>query len=186
VFSRNVIGFFLVGALANIPALVILFVVQSVAPSRPGPDFDVALISMLIAFLAILVSFVFGMIANGAIAYGVVQDLRDGTVSIAQAIAIAARCFLPLIGVAISVGFLTGLGMAVVVPGIIAYCMYYVAAPVCIAEQAGVGASLSRSSVLTKGHRLQLFGAITLIVFVHAIASSAFDVLLACLLACLL
>ena len=118
--------------------------------------------------------------ANSVITYCVVQDLRDGTVSIAQAIPIAARCFVPLIGVAISVGLLIGSGMfAGAVPGISACCMYYVAAPVCIAEQAGVGAGLSRSSVLTKGHRLQIFGAITLIMVVYAIANSAIDRVLA-------
>jgi len=86
----------------------------------------------------------------------------------------------PLIGVAISVGLLIGSGMfAGAVPGISACCMYYVAAPVCIAEQAGVGAGLSRSSVLTKGHRLQIFGAITLIMVVYAIANSAIDRVLA-------
>jgi hypothetical protein len=38
-----------------------------------------------------------------------------------------------------------------------------VAAPVCIAEREGVGASLSRSRFLTKGHRWQIFGAMVLI-----------------------
>jgi hypothetical protein len=83
---------------------------------------------------------------NGAVTYGVVQVLRGRTMSIAQAGAIAVRRFLPLIGVAILVGLLFWLGIVLlIVPGLIVYAMYYVAAPVCIAEQAGVGASLSRS-----------------------------------------
>ena len=38
--------------------------------------------------------------------YGVVQDLRDEPVSIGEAIAIAARRFLPMFGVALVVGIL--------------------------------------------------------------------------------
>jgi hypothetical protein len=45
-------------------------------------------------------------IATGAMTYGVVQDLRDEPVSIGEAIAIAARRFLPMFGVALVVGIL--------------------------------------------------------------------------------
>jgi hypothetical protein len=111
-------------------------------------------------------------IANGAMTYGVVQDLRGRTMSIVQAGAIAVRRFLPLIGVAIVAGLLFWLGFALlIVPGLIVYCLYFVAAPACIAEQAGVGASLSRSRFLTKGHRLQIFGAAALIWIVWLIVN---------------
>jgi hypothetical protein len=186
VFSRNVIAFFLLAALANIPAFVMSLASRFlVAPS---------VVFSFIGWLIILEKFVFWMVANGAITYGVVQDLRDGTVSIAPAIAIAARRFLPLIGVGISI-FLAGSGLfpiiligvsisddfqfliyPAIIITIIVSCMYYVAAPVCIAEQVGVRASLSRSRFLTKGHRLQILGAITLIVVVDAIADSAIAV----------
>jgi hypothetical protein len=49
--------------------------------------------------------------------------------------------------------------------------MYFVAAPVCIAEQAGVGGTLSRCRFLTKGHRWQIFVAILLV----GIVGSAFN-----------
>ena len=51
--------------------------------------------------------------------------------------------------------------------------MYYVAAPICVAEQASIGTSLSRSIFLTKGHRLQIFGAFVLIWIVWLIANIA-------------
>jgi len=41
--------------------------------------------------------------------------------------------------------------------------MYYVATPVCIAENEGVFGSMSRSAQLTKGHRWQIFGILVLI-----------------------
>jgi hypothetical protein len=49
--------------------------------------------------------------------------------------------------------------------------MYFVAAPVCIAERAGIGASLRRSRFLTKGHRWQIFGAFLLILILGLIAA---------------
>jgi hypothetical protein len=48
--------------------------------------------------------------------------------------------------------------------------MFFVAAPVCIAEQAGVGTSLSRSRFLTKRHRWQVFGAAILVVIAEVVA----------------
>jgi hypothetical protein len=50
-------------------------------------------------------------------------------------------------------------------------CMYFVVAPVCVAEKAGVGASLSRSRYLTKGYRWQIFGAYALIVILGGMSS---------------
>ena len=52
------------------------------------------------------------------------------------------------------------------VPGLILFCMFYVAVPVCVVERPGVFASLSRSAFLTKGYRWKVFG--TLIVIMIA------------------
>jgi hypothetical protein len=41
--------------------------------------------------------------------------------------------------------------------------LFFVVAPVCIAEQVNVGAALSRCRILTKGHRWQILGVILLI-----------------------
>jgi hypothetical protein len=152
------------------PAFVMGVGVGFLEPSlRTASEVATVVSSVLIVLLTMLVWIVCWMIANGAMTYGVIQDLRDGNASIRQAIAIAARRFWPIIGVAISVGFLTGLAsVLLLVPGAIALCMLYVAAPVCLAEQAG---ALSRSRFLTKGHRWQIFGAVLLIGIVEAVAS---------------
>ena len=142
------------------------------------------------SLLAVPVAIVCGAIANGAMTYGVVQDLRGAPVSIGEAVTIAARRFLPLIGVGLSVGILSFLafivfvlggallapaGLVLIIPGIIVVaiimCMYFVVAPVCVAERAGVRASLSRSRFLTSGYRWQIFGAYILIAILGAISS---------------
>jgi hypothetical protein len=166
-FGRHFVVFFLLTVIANIPNYVFQWALVS-PPPAPGalPTFNPW------AFLAMPVGIVCSTIAAGAITYGVVQDLRDGQVSIGEAIAIAARRFLPMFGVALAFGILVFLGaILLIVPAFIISCMYFVAAPVCIAERAGVGASLRRSRFLTKGHRWQIFGAYLLILVLGLIAA---------------
>jgi hypothetical protein len=172
VFGRHVVAFFLLAVLANLPAYLVRLAVLRL--ETPSPIAPFTSIGLLATYSAVPVTMICWAVANGAVTYGVVQVLRGRTMSIAQAGAIAVRRFLPLIGVAILVGLLFWLGIVLlIVPGLIVYAMYYVAAPICIAEQAGVGASLSRSRFLTRGHRLQIFGAFVLIWVVWLIANIA-------------
>jgi hypothetical protein len=61
--------------------------------------------------------------------------------------------------VAFLAGLITGVGfMLIVVPGIIAAVMLWVAIPVAVVERPGVIASLKRSADLTKGFRWTIFG----------------------------
>ena len=169
-FGRHFVTVFVLTVIANIPNYVFQWAFVS-PPPTPGalPEFNPW------AFLAIPVGIVCNTIATGAITYGVVQDLRDGQVSIGEAIAAAARRFLPMFGVALVVSILLLLGFVLLlVPGLIVSCMYFVAMPVCMAERAGVGASLKRSRFLTKGHRWQIFGAYILVVILALIIVGAF------------
>jgi hypothetical protein len=168
VFGRHIIAFFLIAVLANLPAYLVRLAVLRLATPGPIVPFTTT------GYLATPVTMICWAIANGAMTYGVVQDLRGRTMSMVQAGAIAVRRFLPLIGIAVLVSLLFWLGIVLlIVPGLIAYSMYYVAAPICVAEQASIGTSLSRSIFLTKGHRLQIFGAFVLIWIVWLIANIA-------------
>lgn len=160
VFGRHFVAFVVLTVLANIPNYVFQWGFAP-TPVAPGalPEVNPW------ALLALPVGMICSMIATGTITYGVVQDLRDVPVSIGEAIAIAARRVLPMIGVALAFGILWVLGLILlVVPGFIVACMYFVAAPVCIVEREGVGGSLRRSRFLTKGHRWKIFGALLLII----------------------
>jgi hypothetical protein len=102
--------------------------------------------------------------------------------SIAEAVAIGARRLLPLLGLLVAAVALIRLVAhlpnfqdpfdklyAGIVQDIVTLmywlvtAMSLVAAPVCIAERAGVRATLSRCRFLTNGHRWQIFGAISLV-----------------------
>jgi hypothetical protein len=172
VFGRHIVAFFLIAVLANLPAYLVRLAIVQLATQRP--IVPLPSLGLLVTYSSAPVTMICWAIANGAMTYGVVQDLRGQTMSMVQAGAIAVRRFLPLIGIAILVALLFWLGLTLlIVPGLIVYCLYYVAAPACVAEQAGVRASLSRSRYLTKGHRLQIFGAGALIFILWLIINLA-------------
>jgi hypothetical protein len=164
VFGRHFLAFFVLTLIAYVPS----YVFGWPTALSPALAFNVTLDAW--GLLVVPVSIVCGTIANGAMTYGVVQDLRGGAVSIGEAVATAARRFLPMIGVALSISVLATLGFVLLsVPGFMIMCAFFVAAPVCIAEKSGIRASLSRSRFLTRGHRWQIFGTYILISIIEAI-----------------
>jgi hypothetical protein len=54
-------------------------------------------------------------------------------------------------------------------------CSWYVASPACVVERTGAFVSLGRSARLTKGHRLKIFGMLTLVLAAIAIISKIVD-----------
>jgi hypothetical protein len=172
-FGRHFVAFVALTVLANIPNYAFQWAFAP-TPAAPGALPAVNPWALLAAPVGVIFSIICSTIATGAITYGVVQDLRDVPVSIGEAIAIAAHRVLPMFGVALAVGILWLLGLILlVVPGFIVACMYFVAAPVCIAEREGVGGSLRRSRFLTKGHRWKIFGALLLIIVLGLIVVGA-------------
>jgi len=78
-----------------------------------------------------------------------------------------------LLGVAAIVGLSVTVGlMLLVVPGVIAYLILVLAAPVAVMERGSVGASLRRSSILTRGHRGRILGAVAVAMITGTIASA--------------
>jgi hypothetical protein len=95
------------------------------------------------------------MIAYGAAIHIVLQNLADRPESMAEAIATAARRLVPLAGVSIALLLIEATGSPVL-PILmwmdwLVMGSYFAAAPICIAEQAGVGTALSRCRFLTRG-----------------------------------
>ena len=85
-----------------------------------------------------------------------------------------SRAF-PILLVAIVMGFAMILGtLALIIPGIIIWLMFYVAIPVAVVERPGVFASLGRSRQLTRGNRWRLFG----LALIYALISGVIQVVL--------
>ncbi|MGO1074858.1 hypothetical protein [Inquilinus sp. CA228] len=170
IFSRHFVAFLVLALLSNLPVFLYLFVLtQGVGAGNPGMA---AGISGFLGFLG-------SLIANGAIIYGVVQTLRNQSFSVGRCLTIGLSALIPILGVSITVGVLVMLGMILlIVPGIMVFCAYYVAVPAAVVERPGVFASLSRSGVLTKGHRWRIFGILVVVVIASAAVQALAEVIL--------
>jgi hypothetical protein len=177
VYGRRFVPFLIITVIASIPNYVALFALpMPVLTSPPNADTVLAFGNTRMALG--LVAFLTTSLANGAVIYGVVQELRGRAFSVGNSILAALRRLLPMFGVTICVGIVIGLGaMLLLVPGIILACMYLLSIQTCVAERAGVFTSMSRSRFLTKGHRWQLFGILLLVLVAAIILNVVFGLL---------
>jgi hypothetical protein len=154
IFGRRFVPFIILTVIAEIPEYLTLITLET---SDVGP-----LSGWRMA--AVVVNLICSPIATGAVVYGVIQELRGRSFSLGESLQVALQRLLPMIGLAICVGLLTGLAtILLIVPGLMVACRYYVAMPACLAEQTGVFDSMSRSAFLTKGYRWQVLGMLILI-----------------------
>ena len=133
-----------------------------------APDFLFSLLvskTSGVALLGSILQIVCTSLADAAIIYGVVQELRGRGFTFAESLSAGFSRLGPVIGLSLVVGILAGLGsLLLLVPGLIVMTMYYVAIPACVAERLGVGDSMRRSAYLTKGNRWRIFGIVILVI----------------------
>jgi hypothetical protein len=160
----NILPFaFLVGVILT-PQLPLMFLQEPLAETPDQVDPALALFYTLLVMLGTFLSIILVYVANGAIAYGVFQNLTGKATTLGDCVRIGFRRMLPIIGVAIVTGLLVFLGsMALVIPGIILYVMFVAAVPAAVIERLGVGEALGRSRELTRGYRWEVFGVVLLV-----------------------
>ena len=120
-----------------------------------------------------LLTFFLGIVAQATTLYGAFQAMRGQSFTIGQSLQIGLGRAVPVVGVALLVGFAVGFAtLLLIVPGLMVLCMYYVAIPVCVIERPGVMASASRSADLTRGYRWPIFGLILLVAIIAAVVGA--------------
>lgn len=78
-----------------------------------------------------------------------------------------------LLAVSVVVGLATAVGAALlVVPGVVIYLTWMLAAPAAIMERSGPGLSLRRSAALATGHRLRFLGVIVLSLLIGGVINA--------------
>jgi len=170
IFGRRFVPFIILTVIAEIPEYLTLITLET---SDVGP-----LSGWRMA--AVVVNLICSPIATGAVVYGVIQELRGRSFSLGESLQVALQRLLPMIGLAICVGLLTGLAtILLIVPGLMLACRYYVAMPACLAEQTGVFDSMSRSAFLTKGYRWQVLGMFLLILIGGVVVGATFGLVFA-------
>jgi hypothetical protein len=126
-------------------------------------------------FVTTIIQFVCSALANAAIIYGVVQELRGRGFTFSESLSVGFGRTGAVVGLSLLVGVLVGVAsLLLLIPGIIVWCIYSVAIPVCVAERLGPRASMTRSSFLTKGNRWRIFGIILVIVLASMVFGAIF------------
>ncbi len=111
--------------------------------------------TIILGFLRLFLLFVM----QGASAYSVFQVRRGRQLSFAEAISRFLRRIAPVAGSALLATLIISVGFALLlIPGLIALVMFYVAVPACVVEELGPVTSLKRSVALSKGFRWKVFG----------------------------
>lgn len=129
---------------------------------------DMVTAGMLVAGISFVVSIVCSVIMQGVVTHTVVADLLGRKSTLGESFGVALRSFWVLLAVGIVAGLAMTLGLILlVVPGILIFLIWFVAGPVVVAENAGVGRALQRSRELTRNHRWWLL----LLAFVYIVIS---------------
>jgi hypothetical protein len=149
-----------------IPTVVATFVIRVamyflVREMMSGGDQAAAMagLAMIPLYLVmILVLLATNAVGQGGIMYAVAETLSGRSASLGQAFRVGLSRAIWVFLTSLVVGLAVGVGtMACVIPGIIAFLFFAVAAPVCIVEKLGPIDSIQRSIQLTEGQRLTIF-----------------------------
>ena len=166
VFGSELGSFLLLAFIPLIPVLAVTLLALAGPQKAPQASGAAAL-----GGLSGILTFVLGIVAQATTLYGAFQQMGGRPFSIGESLSVGFGRALPVFGVALLAGLLTGLAsILLLVPGIIVFCMLYVAVPACVIEKLGVMDSLRRSAQLTKGYRWQIFGLLALVGIISFIA----------------
>jgi hypothetical protein len=150
VLSRNLLPFSVVTAIAYLPSLA--FLAEREQTIRSGHPF-------LLIGLSVVLAIVLNALSQAIILFGAFEDMRGRPVNLMESARVALNRLLPVVGVALLIGLLTGIAaILLVIPAFIVMTMLFVAIPACVVERMGPTRSLRRSAELTKGHRWAIFG----------------------------
>ncbi len=105
-----------------------------------------------------LIAMLFGVIGQGALVRATMTASHGEKARFGECLTTALGRLRPLIGLALvsGVAFIFA-AVLLIVPAIILATIWYVAAPLVVAERSGVFAALGRSAELTKGERWNIF-----------------------------
>jgi hypothetical protein len=130
-------------------------------------------ITVLLALISTVVSFVGTFWLQGALVYAV-DDVRDGRVD--TTVEQVFQRVRPYLGTLIVAGILAGIGIAIgfvllIVPGFVLLTWWCLIVPVVVLEGKPVGEAFSRSRELVRGYGWTVFGAAIVAIIATAIAS---------------
>lgn len=127
--------------------------------------------------VTIMLGIAFAMLTQGALVRATAAHSEGREASFGESATAGLRVIVPLfiLGLLLGLGIMLGF-LLLIVPGIILYLMWAVAAPALVEEKTGIIGSFGRSSYLTKGARWKVFGLGLIVVVIYWIFSAVIGV----------
>ncbi len=168
VISRNPVVFLglslLIVGLPNAAMQLIQGSPDAIAGAFASPT---VIITSIVGFFVFLF---LSVVLQATLIVATLNDLGSKEINLGACISEAIRKFLPLFGLGLLFGLGIALGfMLLIVPGVILYLMWIVAAPVMMAEDKGIIESFKRSAELTSGSKGMIFLLMIIFVVVAAV-----------------
>lgn len=143
VWQKNIVPFTGIAILFFIPSIILVLFAGSLDPTT-------------YQVIDGILNVILGPLLTAGLTFGVIETLAGHRISAGESLSRGLKNALPAIGVAFLVSIIVALGLILlIVPGVIAACVYAVAIPVAVAERGS--SALSRSAELTRGHRMTIF-----------------------------
>lgn len=174
VFGISLVFSALPGVVINLVSQRLGYVPQNLATGVITP-----VLYYTIAAVVSVLSIAFVMLAQGALVRATAAHSEGREASFAESAMTGLRVIVPLfvLGLLLAIG--VGFGfLLLIVPGVILYLMWAVAAPALVEEKTGILGSFGRSSYLTKGARWKVLGLGLIMVVIYWIFSAVVGVLM--------
>ncbi|HEX9947275.1 MAG TPA: hypothetical protein VGA98_07025 [Allosphingosinicella sp.] len=157
------------------PSMLLFYLIQTMGletVSAVGTSATIA-----IGIFTVVISLLFAMITQGALVRATVafSEGRKSSFGESATAGLRVAVWLLLLALLSALGIGLGLGL-LIVPGVMLYIMWAVAAPALVEEGLGPIEALGRSRRLTKGARWSIFGLILILVVLYWLFSAAIGV----------
>ncbi len=167
VLFKNFGPFILMSLVFMLPSQFQLFLATPELGAEPG---DAGPADALVPLAAFGVHFLSTSLLSATLVYGTIIQLRGGHASAMESVVKGLGLLVPVIAVSLLAGLITLAGtLLLVIPGILAFTVLWVAVPAAVVERTGIMASLRRSVELTDGYRWRVLGVIAVIILISAV-----------------
>lgn len=155
-----------------LPSLIMNYIARGLGYSQQNLASGTISVTLFatVGVVSALLTVIFSMLTQGALVRATAAYAEGRKASIGEAALTGLRAAFPLFVLGILLGLGLFLGFALlIVPGIILYLMWAVAAPALVEEKIGVIDAFGRSRYLTSGARWKIFGLGLIMVVIYLI-----------------
>lgn len=122
--------------------------------------------------VAAVLGIVFSMLTQGALVRATVAHAEGRRAGFGESAMAGLTIVVPLFLLSLIIALAVGIGMILlIVPGVILYVIWSVAAPALVTERTGVFAAIGRSADLTRGARWKVFGILLVLLVISWITA---------------